>query len=509
MERPEINDSRANFHDWNGVLTHRINENNTLRLSHNSSHDFFRYAREFGYEWDTRTTSIEWQRILNANLSSTTSATIGNYESNLFEPEGPGAFNFKSGQEYYQFKQNFFLNIRDQHAIHFGAEAVRYNSKPDEISPRGALSAINNRAVRRERGNELALYFNDEIELSTRLALSIGLRYSYFESTGPDTVFTYQEGRPLLEENITDTLFFGRGEQIQSYGGFEPRLSLRYRLGKNNSLKLSYNRMRQYIHLISNTTASTPVDVWQLSNRYIPPQISDNFSLGYFHNFSDKTIETSIETFYRSIDNLVDYKDFAELLLNPHLETELLVGKGRAYGVELLFKRNFGRLTGWASYTFTRSLVKIAGSEIAPAVNNGDWYPANFDRPHDFTLAMNIKSGKYVVFGANFTYSTGIPITGLESSYEINRTIVPHFRERNAYRIPDYYRLDLSMTVNSKKLVERKYRGSFTIAIYNVLARENPFSVYYQQQANSFIPSATRLSVLGTIIPAVTYNFSF
>ena len=453
VNNSDIQNSRVRYNDFNGVLSHKVNEKNTIQLSQYFSNDFFRYSDQFGYQWNTRATTLQWRSILGPDFSFQTTGVWGDYGSTLFEPEGPGAFNFNSGLEYFQLKQNFFLNIKDQHSIHFGAEGIRYNSKPDIISARGSQSSISRQSVSRENGQELGIYFNDEYEISSKLAVSIGLRFSTFQSLGPDTVFSYQEGLPRTQLNIVDTTFFSKGSSIQSFSGFEPRFSLRYRINPKSSVKLSYNRMRQYVHLLSNTAASTPVDVWQLSNRFIEPQISDNFSLGYFLNLSENTIEMSVETFYRSIENQIDYKNFAELLLNPAMETELLTGEGQAYGVEFLLRRNAERLKGWLTYTYTRSFLRVPATPTSVAINNGEWYPAYYDKPHDLTLSTSWRPGKYTTWGLNFTYSTGRPFNGLVSSYEINRTIVPHFSERNAYRIPDYYRLDLSMTINGKKLV--------------------------------------------------------
>lgn len=509
FERPEIRDSRASFYDLNAVLTHRLNQNNTLTLTNYLSHDFFRYSTEFGYDWNTRSTTLRWNSILSPGFSFATTAVLGSYKSLLFIPQGVDAYDFRNGQEYLQFKQDFAWHPGDKHLIHFGAEFVRYKNRPDEIAPRGDDSGIVAQEVKRDIGRELALFINDDLDISPRLALSVGLRFSMFQAVGPDRIFTYEEGAPLTEQNIIDTVDYASGEVIRSYSGLEPRLSLRYRIGKSASVKLSYNRMRQYIHLVSNTAATTPVDIWQLSGKYIPPQVADNFSLGFFRNFADNAVETSVEGFYRSIDNLVDYKDFAQLLLNDHLETDLLFGNGRAYGAEFLLKKNTGRLTGWLSYTYTRSLIRIAGATKETTVNNGDWYPSNFDKPHDFTLAAKLQQGKSVFWGLNFTYNTGRPITAIVSSYELGSTTVPHYSSRNAYRIPDYYRLDFSFTVVGKKLVDRRYRGEFTFSVYNLLARKNAFSVYYKQFPRILIPLPVKLSVLGSVIPALTYNFSF
>lgn len=508
-KQPDIRNSRANFYDLTGKLAHRFNTNNVLSLSYYNSYDFFQYSRNFGYRWRTQSTGLEWKSIIRDNFSSHTSAVLGDYQSLLFEPSGATAFDFQNGQRYVQLKQNFIWNLGDRHLLNFGAEAIRNKNRPDRVDPRGNDSTVMSKQVSRETGRELALYLNDDFEVSPKLALSAGLRFSRFQALGPDRVFRYREGQPITTLNIIDTVSYRKGEVIRSYAGWEPRFSLRYRLGKNSSIKWSYNRMRQYIHLISNTTASTPVDVWQLSTDYIPPQVSNNYSVGFFRNFKENTLESSLEFFYRDIKNLVDYKDFAKLLLNEHLETDLVIGTGKAYGIEVLAKQNEGRLTGWVAYTYSRSLLQVTGPSREATINGGKWYPSSFDKPHDFTLAAKYELSYDVFWGINFTYNTGRPITAIISSYEVDNLVIPHYSERNAYRIPDYYRLDMSLTINGKRLVDRRYRESFTISVYNVLARKNAFSVYYQQQAGKFIPSPTKLSVLGTFIPAISYTFSY
>jgi hypothetical protein len=509
IERPEIRNSRANFYDLTGMISHRFNQDNTLSLSHYNSYDFFRFGFQFGYQWRTQTTTLQWNSIIRPNFSSESAIILGSYKNLQFQPEGLSAFDYRNGQQYTQLKQNFVWEAGEKHLFNFGMEGIQYKNDPNLIDPRGEQSTIVSEQVSRELGREFALYINDDIELSPKLALSVGLRYSQFQALGPDSVFVYRAGEPLNVLNIIDTVGYGKGSVISSYGGFEPRFSLRYRIGEQASLKLSYNRMRQYIHLISNTAATTPVDVWQLSTNYIPPQISDNYSLGFFRNFNENNIEASVEGFYRNIQNLVDYKDFADLLLNEHLETDLLPGTGSAYGVEFLLKKNEGRWSGWLSYTYSRSLAKADGPFPETRINNGDWYPSSFDKPHDFTLVAKYELLKNVFWGFNFVYNTGRPITAIVSSYELNKVIIPHFSERNAYRIPDYYRLDMSLTINGKKLRDRRFRSSFTISVYNFLARQNAFSVYYQQTRERLVPSATKLSVLGTFIPAISYNFSF
>lgn len=509
LERPEIRESRANFSDWNGILSHKVNAQNTLTFSFYKSWDYFRYAGEFGYEWDTQLTGLHWQSILNSKFSSSTRFNAGLYKSLLFEPEGTRAFNFRTGLKYKQLNQDFFWNPNPTHIVHFGMEATEYQSLPDQIGPRGESSGIAKQQVQRDKGRQIGWYGNDEITLNSRLAVSVGLRISAYQHLGADSVFLYESGKAILEENLMDTLIYRKGSVIKSFVGLEPRVSIRYRTGSTSSVKLSYNRNRQYLHLISNTTASTPVDIWQGSTSYIPPQVSDNYSLGYFRNFGNNAVETSIEVFYRSTDKVVDYKNFARFLLNNHLETEVLSGLGKAYGLEVFVKKNEGRWTGWLSYTFTRSLLKIAGQIPATTVNRGNWYPSNYDKPHDVTITSSYQLSKSTFWGLNFTYNTGRPITAIISSYEINGVVVPHYSERNAYRIKDYYRLDMSLTIYGKWLVDRKYRGNFTLSVFNLLSRKNAFSVYYKKVDNIQVPQAVQLSILGSFLPAVSYNFSF
>lgn len=509
VERPEVRDSRANFYDLNGMIAHRFNPSNTLSLSYYHSYDFFRFGSQFGYQWRTQATTAKWNAIIQPNFSSSTALIFGGYKNLQFEPEGARAFDYRNGQTYSQLKQHFILETKKKHLINFGFEGIQYKNNPNQIDPRGESSTVLQKRIPREVGREMALFLNYDFELSPKLAVSAGLRYSLFQALGPDSIFIYENGAPLSEQSIVDTIPYTTGEVITTYGGFEPRLSIRYRIGKDASVKLSYNRMRQYIHLISNTTASSPVDVWQLSTDYVAPQISDNYSLGFFRNFDDNAIETSVEFFYRDIQNLVDYKDFASLLLNNHLETDLLSGRGKAYGAEVLLKQNEGRLTGWMSYTFSRSRIKVDGAHSETRINGGNWYSSSFDKPHDFTLASKYELSKNIFWGVNFTYSTGRPISAIIASYEVNNVIIPHYSDRNAYRIPDYYRLDMSLTFKGKKLVNRRYHDSFTISVYNLLARQNAFSVYYQQTRDRFVPSATKLSVLGTIIPAISYTITY
>ena len=345
--------------------------------------------------------------------------------------------------------------------------------------------------------------------MSPRISFSVGLRYSIFQSLGANTVFEYAEDLPRALENITDTLSFGSGETIEQYSNFEPRVSLKVGISPGSSVKLSYNRTVQYINQVSNTAAVTPVDVWQLSNRHILPQRADNYSIGFFKNFDDNKWESSIEVYYRDIENVLEYKDFAELLANDHIETELLSGDGRAYGVEVFIKRKVGNLNGWLGYTYSRSERLVNNVRTGEAINEGDWYPSNFDKPHDVTLALSWQITKRSNFGFNFTYSTGRPNTVPVGRFRVGTVpLIPTYSFRNQFRIPDYHRLDVSYTLDTGHKKDKAWESSWTISVFNLYGRKNAYSIFFEQTPFSN-PQAKQLSVLGTAFPAITYNFKF
>ena len=509
VKQQDIRQSAASFYDANAIITHKLNNNHQLTLSYYGSSDLFRYAREFGYEYGTQLGSLKWNGILGSNFSTSGFVAIGDYESRSFLPDGVESFNLDNGIRYYQYKQDFFF-APGSHLIHFGVEANLHEMKPDELTPRSDDSAVLSKSVEKDRGRDVAIYFNDEYRFSQKLSLTLGLRYSLYQQLGPEKVFVYDQEQPRSGLNIIDVEEFGKGKVVETYGGLEPRASLRLEAGEDGALKLSYGRIRQYLHLVTNTTAPTPVDIWQVSTPYIRPQIADNFSLGYFRNFNRNVWETSLEFYYKEIDNLIDFQDFPVLLLNDHIETDLVSGKGRAYGAELYIRRKAGRWTGWLSYTYSRSEIRIRDENLLRPINGGDWYPTNYDSPHNLTFVTKRQLGKRSYFSVNLTYRTGRPISGLVSNYEQNNSPIPHFSERNQYRIPDYYRLDVSLLIAGKKKPNRRFDSSFSVSVYNLLSRRNAFSVFYRRpEEGILIPVAYQLAVLGSAFPAVAYNFNF
>ncbi len=508
MENPDLKNSSAFFYDLNAKLSHRFQDGSSLAFSYYQSYDNFRYSDQFGYAWATQTANLTWNQIFSPDLSSSFTAVYGNTDNSSYDPEGFDAFTIENGPKYYKIKENLFITPFGSHTLNAGAEWIRYLSKPEVLEKRGDISNVTPRQVEKDNGQEMALYLNDEFELNKRLSFSLGLRYSFFQHIGPAQVFLYDPEIPRRPENIVDSVRYESGDNIQKYSGWEPRISMKIGLTPSSSVKFSYNRLYQYIHLISNTTAAVPVDIWQVSTAYIPPQSTHNFSMGYFQNFKNNEWETSLEVFYRKMNNVVEYKDLPQLLLNDHIETEVLTGIGRAYGTELSVKKITGVTTGWLSYTYSRTFSRVNGNSSEERINRGAWFPSNFDKPHNLNLSISVKASRRSQFSFNFTYSTGRPITAPVANYFVGSTVIPHYSDRNAFRIPDYHRLDVAYTIDSNIIRRKKLKGSFTFSIYNLYSRNNAFSVFFKRDLQS-TANAFKLSVLGSAFPAITYNFEF
>src|SRR5688572_24040808 len=504
---PDVKKSNLFFYDGFAGLSHRFSQNSIADVSFYSSQDNFQYSDQFGYSWNNYLVNGRWQAFADRKASPTLSISYGKFKSTLIDPNGVDASELSNVLNYFQIGESVNFNPTEKHSIVAGISGVGYFPEMEKIRGYKGNSAVANKAVAKNRGIELALFANDEFEINENLSLSVGLRYSHYMHVGADTVFTYSADIPRTVDSIEDTLYYSNFQNIKSFGGLEPRISARISLTSNQSIKISYNRMRQYIHLISNTTAPTPIDLWQVSNEYLPPQIADNYSAGYFLNLKDNRWETSAEVFYKSMDNLVEYKDFPSLFLNRHLETELLTGEGRAYGGELYIRKLKGRWTGWISYTYSQSQVRVESHNGSESINDGKWYESSYNKPHTFNLVIDRKVMNKGAFSLIFSYNTGRPLTAIESSYIVGGTVVPVYSERNKYRIPNYFRVDLSFTIGN---VVKKIDDSLVFSVYNLFGRDNAYSVFYQRPASNFlIPKPYKLSVLGSPLPSLTYNFKF
>ena len=503
-----------NFYDLTAKSNFELNENNTLYISSYVGRDIFKFDARQGFNWGNRTGTVRWNHLFNDRLFSNFTAIYSNYDYQLaFGSDDRNKFEWDSNVETYNFKPEFTYFVNTNNELSIGAELINYRFEPANaigVSD-GEITDI---TLPDKYAFEGALYVGNEQKISS-LTLSYGLRYSLYSYYGPGDRYEFGEPifsggrRPLISVSKVE----GR-ESIKNYSGLEPRLSMNILLGKSSSVKASYNRMTQYIHLLSNTAASSSLDVWTPSTNNIKPEIADAYVVGYFKNFKNNTYEASIELYYKDLQNQIDYIDGADLLINKYLEGDLLTGIGRAYGLEFLFKKNRGRFNGWLSYTIGRSELKIDG------INKFEWYPTRYDQTHNFKITSTYKISDRVQFSGNFVYLTGTPVTFPSSKFVIQGFVIPHnaSNSRHQFRIPDYHRLDFSVTIKGRDEKKngkvRKNDSELIIGVYNVYNRRNPFSIYFSQGdgmvTDSYVPGeVTRLSIIGSFVPSITYNFKF
>jgi len=500
-----IKNSAAHFYDINLKANYKINENNSLAFSSYYSADAFKFPFDTTYHWSNALGSLKWNHVFSRRLSSTITAAKSIYDNNIEGIAIGEEFNLNSGIDFTQLKADFGYFGLNGHLVDFGAGVSDYNIQPGQLEPYGT-SALAPKTLQKDKGTEYHIYANDEIKVNEKLSVSVGLRYSYFAKRGPADVYLYESGKPRSETSIIDTLAYGAGKIVQSYQGLEPRASVKYSLDDDKSLKASYSRTRQYIQLVSNTAAITPVDVWKLSNTYLKPQIADQVSAGYFYVKPDNAYEFSWEVYYKLLTNQLDYKDGAVLLLNPALEADLLYGDGFAYGSEWLLKKNTGRLNGWVSLTYSKSIRKIEGETPQETINNGDKYPSDYDKPLNLNIFGNYQLTPKWTCSGNFTYTTGRPITASDSWYRYYDQTFANYAGRNQARMPDYHRLDVSLNYDFNEGKKVAYSGS--ISVYNLYGRKNAYSAFFQHYYGS-PPGAFKLAIIGAPIPSVNLNIKF
>jgi outer membrane cobalamin receptor len=501
------NQNRAAFYDVNGKARLKVGKRHQVSLSGYRSFDNFKFPEDTLYAWQNNLATLQWNTTFSPKLSM---AVYGIYSHYNFEVEGLRqflTFRTRSAVRHRQAKADFFYNLTDKHRLEFGGGATWYGLRPGTRTPVGAESSVNDFALPPEQGRELAAYVNGEFNFTDQVSLQAGVRYVQYAQLGPGPQLQFAPGVPRTPLSITDTLAFGVGQPLATYGGLEPRLGLRVGLGPRTSLKMGYNRMRQYLHLISNTTAITPVDFWKVSNAYVPPQMADQWAVGLFRNFADNLWETSIEGYYKSLHNLVEYKNGAVLLLNPLLDAELLRARGRSYGVEVSLRKTRGKLSGQLAYTYSRALVAVETDFPGEQINGGAYFPANFDMPHNLSLSQVLQLGKGWTFNTNFVFISGRPATYPDGLYRLNDLVITEFSRRNEDRLPNYHRLDISLVKDTRRSPDQARYLVWNISFYNLYGRRNAYSVFFTQsgvQARSF-----RLAVFGTVIPSVTCNVHF
>jgi hypothetical protein len=504
----EYENSSAGFYDANLTISHSFDKKNELSATGYLSHDQFSLNNDTSYSYDNRNASLKWRYTFNNSLNGAFTAGIDDYQYNISSKSNPvNAYklNFNVNQKFLKAHFNFYAT--NNHTLDFGWSSLFYNIKPGSYMPAGDESIVATDVIEPDRALESALYINDKFDVTTNLSLEIGFRYSMMNYIGPKTLNVYAPGLPKDEENVISTVYYNKGKFIKTYGGPEYRLSARYILSEKYSVKAAFNTNRQYIHMMSNTAAMAPTDTWKLSDPNIRPQTGAQVSIGLYRNFKSNTIEMSLELYYKKIKDYLDYKSGADLIMNHHIETDVVSTKGRAYGAEFLVKKAAGKFNGWLGYTWSRILLKQDDPAAGEVINKGEEYPASYDKPHDFTFVGNFRVNQRFSVSFNTTYSTGRPITVPIGRYFYANSYRTLYDKRNGHRIPDYYRADLSMNVEGNHKVKQKTHNSWTFGVYNITGTKNPYSVYYVSEGGAI--NGYKLSIFGNAIPFVTYNIRF
>lgn len=483
------------FYDLNTKANYRLGEKDRIFLSGYFGRDVFAFADRFGFNWGNTTATLRWNHLFNDKLFLNSSLIYSDYNYVISIQGFDNLIDISSGIRDVNLKEDFQYYINPKNTLKFGLNIIYHTFMPGEISASDD-SFINDKIIDKKYALESAAYISDELNVTQKLKLNYGLRYSMFTALGPGDVYTFDD-----EDEIIDTTKYTSGEIIKNYWGLEPRISANFMLNEKSSVKASYARNYQYIHLLSNSTSSSPTDLWLPCSNIIKPQISDQVALGYFRNFKDNTFETSVEVYYKNMQNQIDYKNGADILLNEKVESQLVFGKGRAYGIEFFIKKKFGRLNGWIGYTLSKTERKF------DEINNDAWYPAKQDRTHDVSIVGIFELSNRWTFSATWVYNTGNAVTFPSGKYEVDGQTVSLYTERNGYRMPAYHRLDIGATLLSKKTA--KFQSSWNFSIYNVYARKNAYTITFRENENDPTKTeAVRLSLF-QIVPSVTFNFKF
>ncbi len=500
--------SKVSFADLMINLTHEFSEKDKLFVSGYISSDAFRLNQDSTYSYQNKNARIKWKHNFSDKFYNVLSAGIDQYDYAVDGSNNPkDAFKLKFGIQQISAKSDFKLIPNNKNEVNFGVQHMVYNLDPGSLNPTNSASLIKPKFVQKEKGTESSIYIGDQYRVNNKIQLQGGIRYTYYRFAGPKKSYKYKEGVPRSESSVIDSIQYGNGETIQTYHGPEVRVSARYLITPRTSLKFSYNSLRQYIHMITNTTALSPTDIWKLSDQYIKPQIGHQFSLGLYTQPGNKGDEFSVEAYYKNSLHYLDYKSGAKLILNNTLERDVINTIGKAYGIEVLYKKPIGKLNGWLSYTYLRTFLKVDDPIAGETINGGKFYPANFDKPHIASLVSNYRFTQRFSISLTSTYSTGRPITYPVGVFNMGGAQRVLYSERNAFRIPDFFRTDFSVILENNHKVTQKIHGSWTFGVYNITGRSNPYSVYFI--VNNRQVKGYQLSVFANPIPFITFNLKF
>ncbi|WP_179006751.1 TonB-dependent receptor [Winogradskyella forsetii] len=509
-------DSKAYFYDLNTKLSYNINKNNNVYLSGYFGRDVFEISDSFENTFGNTVINFRWNHLFSDKLFSNLSLIYSDYYYGLKLTFVE--FDWESGIRNFNLKYDFKHYINNNFKLEYGLNSIYYKFNPGDINPTTESSGINPYKLIDKYAFENAIYLDAEHKLSNKLSVSYGARFSTFHRLGQDELNIYENNSALtFNEAIgiyekaepIGTETFNRSDVIESFSNIEPRLAIAYQLNDNSSVKASYNRMSQYLHLLSNTNSPTPLDVWTPSGKYVKPQLLDQVAVGYFRTIKDNTFSLEVESFYKTIKNRIDYVDGANLIANDAIEQVILNGEARAYGLEVLFRKNEGRFTGWLAYTLSKSEQRTPGrTPVETGISNGQWYNTAYDKTHDISLTGSYELNKKWSFSSNFLFQTGQPTTYPNGQYEYNGLVIPNYEARNSSRLPTYHRLDISANFNPKQESTKGFKGEWVFGVYNVYGRKNAASISFRENRDTGTNEAVRLAIFG-MVPSISYNFKF
>ncbi|MCD0475395.1 TonB-dependent receptor [Flavobacterium sp. EDS] len=512
----DMKDNSVYFYDLNAKFSYKLNDNNSLYLSGYFGRDVFSIAKSFANTYGNTTLNLRWNHLFSDKLFTNLSLIYSDYYYGL-DLDLVG-FKWDSGIKNYNIKYDFKNYISDKFKLNYGINAIYYDFNPGTIKPTGDEIRINPEQLDKKYAFEPAIYIEAENQIAKKLTLSYGLRLSMFSRLGSSTVNLYENNNPVIFDPVRQiyekatpigTQYYSKNKSIYDYKNLEPRFSIGYQINEDQAVKASYNRMAQYLQLISNTSSPTPLDVWMPSDQFIKPQLADQVALGYFRNFQDGDYSLEAETYYKKIKNRLDYIDGADLIANNAIEQVLLNGRMRSYGIELMFKKNTGKLTGWVSYTLSKSEQQTPGrTPEETGINNGQWYNSVYDKLHNLAVTTAYTLNEKWSFGANFALQSGQPVTYPTGYYEYLGVKVPHYGLRNENRLPAYHHLDISATLTPRSNKDRNWKGEWVFSIYNLYNRRNAASINFRQNEDTGYNEAVKTSIFG-MVPAVSYNFKF
>lgn len=508
QDRIDLGASRAFFADFNGAVEHRFSEKDAIRVSGYLSKDEFQFDPDTVYSYSNQNFAVSWTHYFNDELEATFSAGQDGYDFMVEGEDNPlNSYQYRFDIKQQFLKAQFRQEKGDRHILTYGVHGIYYQLNPGRINPFGAESIVIPDQVASEKAMDWSLFIGDEFEINEQLTMSGGLRYNLYRFLGPQTLPVYAAGEPFLSENITGETVFGNGENVQTYHGPEFRFSARYALSNWSSIKAGVNSMRQNIHLLSNSSVITPTDTWKLSDPFLKPQRGIQYALGYFRNMKQGMYELSAEVYYRTMQNLLDYKSGARIVLNDRIEQDVLVTQGRAYGAEFYLRKLQGKLNGSIAYTYSRSLLQTDPTERKEKINRSEWYPSNFDQPHNANVVINYELSRRLNMTMAGKYSTGRPVTLPIAKFEYGGAERVYFSDRNSFRVPDYFRMDFSINLEGNHKVNKLAHASWSFGVYNILGRDNAYSVYFVPEGGKL--QGYQLAIFAEPIPFITYNFRF